>query len=164
MADYKKEAEDFLKKANATITITKSKNQSAPLWVKKDEKHGYKYDITIERNGRQYAFNFWNSIHDREQEENALNLIQGAINPLEAKKYALKLIDDYKKGEFEPSAYDILASLTKNDPGTFADFCSEFGYNEDSRTAEKTFLAVIDEYKNVERLFFDVMEELQEIS
>lgn len=67
-----------------------------------------------------------------------------------------------EKGE-TPSVYDVLACLTKYDVGTFEDFCSEFGYEEDSRTAEKTYHAVVDEFKNVERLMGDIMDELQEI-
>lgn len=31
------------------------------------------------------------------------------------------------KTEARPNAYDILAAVEKSDPGTFDDFCSEFG-------------------------------------
>lgn len=63
-----------------------------------------------------------------------------------------------------PTAYDVLACLTKYDPGTFEDFCSEFGYDEDSRNAEKTYNAVKDEWQNVRALFTDSeIEQLQEI-
>lgn len=68
-----------------------------------------------------------------------------------------------KKG-VAPSAYDVLACLTKYEPGTFEDFCSEFGYDTDSKRAEKTYNAVRDEYLNVSRLFNeDEMEMLREI-
>ena len=63
----------------------------------------------------------------------------------------------------DPTAYDILACLTKYDAGTFEDFCLEFGYDEDSRKAYKVYEAVLEEYQNVERLFHDVMDELREI-
>jgi len=52
-----------------------------------------------------------------------------------------------------PSDYDILSCLTKYDPGTFEDFCGEFGYNEDSRKAEKTYFAVQKEYQNLRNMF-----------
>ena len=52
-----------------------------------------------------------------------------------------------------PTAYDILACLTKYDPGSFENFCSEFGYDEDSRRAYKTYKAVVKEFENVEKLF-----------
>lgn len=63
----------------------------------------------------------------------------------------------------EPTMYDILTCLTKYDPNTFEDFCSEFGYDTDSRTAETIYKAVVKEFKAVERLFNDILEELQEI-
>lgn len=63
----------------------------------------------------------------------------------------------------EPTMYDVLTCLTKYDPESFEDFCGNFGYDEDSRTAERTYKAVVKEYKAVERLFSDILEELQEI-
>lgn len=62
-----------------------------------------------------------------------------------------------------PTAYDVLTCLTKTDPGTFEEFCSEFGYDTDSRKAEKTYKACVKEYFGVHRLFGDVMDGLMEI-
>ena len=63
-----------------------------------------------------------------------------------------------------PTAYDVLACLQKYDVGTFENFCSEFGYDEDSRTAEKIYKAVCKEYLNVCKLWSDSeIEELAEI-
>ena len=67
-------------------------------------------------------------------------------------------------GNTPPTAYDVLASITKSDPESFENFCSEYGYDADSRKALKTFHAVEKEWENVNRLFSDVMEELQEIA
>lgn len=64
-----------------------------------------------------------------------------------------------------PTAYDVLACLTKYDPGTFENFCGDFGYDIDSRKAYKTYKAVIKEWKNVELLFTaEELEQLQEIN
>lgn len=64
-----------------------------------------------------------------------------------------------------PTAYDILASITKYEVGTFDDFCSEYGYSGDSRKDYKTYKAVLREWKNVELLFTsDQLEKLHEIS
>lgn len=64
-----------------------------------------------------------------------------------------------------PSNYDVLACLTKYDPGTFENFCSEFGYDTDSRKAFKTYKAVRREWKNIERLFTpEQIEQLAEIN
>jgi len=53
----------------------------------------------------------------------------------------------------EPALYSVLACLQKYDVGSFEDFCSDFGYDEDSRTAEKTYKAVLKEWEAMERLF-----------
>lgn len=64
----------------------------------------------------------------------------------------------------QPTAYDVLACLTKSDPGTHANFCAEYGYDEDSRKGYATYEAVVAEWYNVERVFGDVLEQLREIS
>ena len=61
-----------------------------------------------------------------------------------------------------PRAYDLLACLTKYDPGTFTEFCREFGYSEDSRKAEKVYKACRREWDKVRR-FFSTAEELEEL-
>ena len=56
-------------------------------------------------------------------------------------------------GSAEPTAYDVLSCLTKYDVGTFDDFCGEFGYDTDSRKAERTYQAVCREWASVSRVF-----------
>lgn len=73
-------------------------------------------------------------------------------------------ISDIIHKPIEPTAYDILACLTKYDPGTFEDFCREFGYDTDSRSAEKTYNAVCEEYEKVKTIWTDAeIEQLAEI-
>ena len=63
-----------------------------------------------------------------------------------------------------PDSYSVLACLTKYDPGTFEDFCNEFGYDVDSISATKTYEAVGKEWAGMERLFSDEdLELLREI-
>ena len=72
---------------------------------------------------------------------------------------------DSDYGNTPPTAYDLLACLTKYDPGTFAEFCREFGYDEDSRRAEKTYRAVKRECASVSRFFTaGELEELRDIN
>lgn len=52
-----------------------------------------------------------------------------------------------------PSAYSIFCAMTKYDPGTFEDFCGDFGYDTDSRSAERTYNSVCKEYEAMSRLF-----------
>lgn len=60
-----------------------------------------------------------------------------------------------------PTAYDILCCLTKGDPGTFEDFCNDYGYDEDSRSAERIYNAVVEEWKKVQTLWTE--EEIEKL-
>lgn len=67
-------------------------------------------------------------------------------------------------GKEQPTAYDILACLQKYDVGSLEDFCGDFGYNTDSRTAERVYKAVCKEYAAIDKLFTsEQIEQLQEI-
>ena len=79
------------------------------------------------------------------------------------KKFTLDFGQSIAAEDTPPTMYDILATLTKYDPETFADFCSDYGYNEDSIKALKTYKAVQREFNGVNRLFSDILDQLQEI-
>ena len=73
-------------------------------------------------------------------------------------------IDMTHKG-IKPTAYDMLTCITKSDPGDFEDFCDEYGYDMDSRAAEKTWKDVVKEWKKVDRFFYgSEILQMQEIS
>lgn len=79
------------------------------------------------------------------------------------KTYTFEFGQSIAAGGEEPTMYDVLSCLQKYDVGSFRNFCSDFGYNEDSRTAERIYKAVCKEYEAVNRLFSDCIEELAEI-
>jgi hypothetical protein len=79
------------------------------------------------------------------------------------RQYTFTFGQSINAGGVAPTMYDILACLTKYDPETFAAFCASYGYDEDSRTAERIYKAVCKEWRAVERLFSDILEDLQEI-
>ena len=79
------------------------------------------------------------------------------------KNYTFDFGQSELEGDKKPTLYDVLACLQKLEVGSFKNFCGEFGYDEDSRTAERIYKAVCKEFANVERLFSDIIEELQEI-
>ena len=56
-------------------------------------------------------------------------------------------------GKKRPTAYDILACLTAEDPETFEDFCGCYGYDTDSISALNTYNKVCAEYKSLRRLY-----------
>lgn len=79
------------------------------------------------------------------------------------KKFTLDFGQSIAAEDTPPTMYDILSCLTKYNPETFEDFCGEYGYNTDSINALNTYKAVKREFNGVNRLFNDVLEELQEI-
>ena len=62
------------------------------------------------------------------------------------KSYTFTFGQSISCGQKEPTIYDVLACLTKYDVGSFAEFCSEFGYPPD-RKAKITYNAVCKEYE-----------------
>lgn len=80
------------------------------------------------------------------------------------KQYTFEFGQSIAAGRKNPTMYDILACLTKYDPETFEDFCDEFGYDQDSRSAERIYKAVRREWGNVERLFGDILDKLRKIA
>ena len=175
--DYQKQAEDFLSKTGATLEI-------------KFLKHGYHfaddneerdiYECTLSRGSRQYKFNFGQSLVNSgfyyTMGRQKINIDRKYLQPEHSKNLIHHIRKDsgyafmnngksdvihYPK---EPTAYDILACLQKYDVGSFEDFCSDFGYDTDSRKAEKIYISVVHEYTQLCTLFTDSeMQEMQEI-
>jgi len=66
-------------------------------------------------------------------------------------------------GAKEPTAYDILACLTKYNPESFGDFCNEYGY-DNNREALTIYKRVVKEWEGIENLFNEEqLEQLRDI-
>ena len=177
MNDYEKQAQDFLDKTDSEISIEFLKND---YHFESDDIKRDIYEITLKRKTRSYTFNFGQSMNNSRYyfDKRAKDKYQEGkeyyhcLNKSGRKAYKEKFYDFLgcrflsgneklmiKSGYLflgkEPTAYDVLACLTKYDPGTFEDFCSEFGYSTDSKSAEKIYNAVKDEWQNVAILFND---------
>jgi hypothetical protein len=174
MSEYIKQAKDFLTSTNTTF---KAEFLEHGLHFEDDKEERDIYEITLKRGGREYIFNFGQSII-----KSGFYYTKGVQKTVLARKFLgikysalLKVIScSYlNNGKSDvthlhyptvPSEYDVLACLTKYNPETFEDFCSEFGYDEDSRSAERVYEAVKDEYHNVAMLWSETeIEDLQEI-
>jgi hypothetical protein len=66
MNNYAMQAVDFLRDTSTIMTIKESIFQTPPIWHKTGI-HGVKYDVTLKNKKGEYKFDFWGSIHDREQ-------------------------------------------------------------------------------------------------
>lgn len=169
MNEYLKQALDFLEKAKASIKIDFSGVVTNKEW-KENAKRNL-YNVTITTPLGSINFDFWGSIYNTEIttmtiEEYAKKRFKcqyGYLTSTDKAKARKELKE--KKATAAPTAYDILACLTKYDLGTFEEFCCEFGYDEDSKTADRIYIEVIKEYKQLERIFTtEQMEELREIN
>lgn len=83
----------------------------------------------------------------------------------QSEKAKIRKIIRERREELKTKEYDVLACLTKYDPGTHEDFCADFGYDTDSIRGLKTYLAVQKEYYDLRRIFTpEQLEAMQEIS
>lgn len=178
--NYEQNAIDFLNKTGVEFKCEFLKND---FHFSSDKEKRDIYLITLTRGSRSFSFNFGQSIAN-----SGFYYTKGRLKTELDRKYLAK---DYFKGKpiglvgtikmkdysflnngksdiihypKAPTAYSVLSCLQKYDVGTFENFCSDFGYDTDSRTAETTYKAVLEEYKNVCILFSDSeIEALQEI-
>ena len=150
---YEKKAQDFLQKTDTVMIVA---------WVKYDKHFDDDkdkrdiYQITLKRGARLWSFAFGQSVVASGKyilAETGERVREHRGRSHNANKY-------YE----EPGAYAVLAAITKYDVGTLKNFCDEFGYDVDSKKAEKTYGAVCQEWQNVQKLWTDAeIEALQEI-
>ena len=142
--DYNENAKAFLLKTGTTFTLVKAVPQHAPLWHEKGDKHGIEYAVTL-KHGIEYAVTLKNSKHE----------------------YTFPFWDSIANSESnkivipKPKEYDVLSCLNPASD-TFEDFCFNYGYDDDSRHAYKTYKAVVAQSEELKKLF--TFEELQELS
>ena len=169
--EFTRQADEFLEKANAKLTIRWIGLMRNEMWDEKELRD--RYEITLTTPKGSMTIDFWDSIHDTE------------IHNMTASEYAKKIYRlhwesvecDYNmkvkickelsqaKQNAEVTAYDILSCLEKYEIGTFEEFCAECGYSNDSIRAYKTFIACDEQYKKLKRLFTEEqMKELCEIN
>lgn len=180
MTDYEKQANDFLQLTETSFSV---KYLRSGKYFDEDKEDRDIYEITLKRKTRSYTFTFGQSIansgfyyqYKTGKTKFPLDKKYLAKDYFKGKSFGLLGTIKMKDSAFmpnidiihypkEPSAYDVLACLQKYEVGTFEDFCNEFGYDTDSKKAEKTYHAVLNEWQNVAMLYNDKeLEQLQEI-
>lgn len=167
LSEYERQAIDFLAKTNTDIDIQYLKTGKH---FEDDKVERDIYKVTFTRGNRSFSLQFGQSLANSKKWRDRLNgnifLLNGRGENNRFRVVSDEYLNDFCDvipGE-EPTAYDILACIQKYDVGTFKDFCGEFGYDEDSRKAEKIYKAVLQEFNNVQKIWSDEeIEELQEI-
>jgi hypothetical protein len=168
--DYVKQAEEFLTRHNLEFrsvlvgndcpmfcedALKEKDMDKINVYPRKSHIHGKHYRCTISGKDRGHlTIDFWNSYAD--EEYNALGT--------RAHRMGETMLKYDRGGSRKVKAYDVLACIQKDEPGTFEDFCSSFGYDSDSRRAETIYHAVQKEYRKTQRFFTaEELAELQEI-
>lgn len=171
MSNYEKQATDFLEKTGVEMDV-KFKENGKHFEDDKDVRDIY--NVTFKRGLRKFSVLFGQSLRNSTKIVDTATgneftpnggCLKGNLKVTDMDRYRAGLGRQLKEVKgIPPTAYDVLTCLQKYGVGTFEDFCSEFGYDEDSRTAEKTYKAVVKEYDNVCKIWTDEeIEELQEI-
>ncbi len=137
------------------------------------------YNITLKRVNRKYIFKFGQSLNKSGfyaqygRQKYDLPREKMDLKNHELVIYVKRQFNrDFKNATKDtiiypiaPTLYDVLTCLQKYEVGTFENFCDDFGYDTDSRTAKKTYKAVVKEYDKMCSLFSnDELEVLQLIS
>ena len=146
-SEYELQAERFLADTGTTmskefLTDSATFDTDKPGWKR------FKWNVTFTCKGKSYTFPFTGSVWNQSKNSSFPTKAQ--------RKETLRRRSLY--------AYDVLACLTKYDPGTHADFCSDLGYDVDSRKGLDTYLAVQGEFDEVKFLWGDVLDLLREIN
>lgn len=123
---------DFL-----NVTLTKLDVKKDFVEWDKTFKHAI-FTMMLKKDNEIYIFEFTQSVVNSGRDKTGRN-----VNSIDCELHRA----------VTPTLYDVLACLQNYDVGSFEDFCSDFGYDEDSRTAEKTYKAVLKEWEAMERLF-----------
>ena len=159
MNDYNRKVLDYLESIGVTCSIKADTKQDCPDRCKPttyerrkiDHNHGYKYSLTLMRkHGRLELEGFYNSIVSRYD--------------------TLPINVEVKAGSIKatPDVYDMLSCgyipYAYANQETFEEYCSNFGFDTDSRKAERTYLEAVKQAISLQRFFTaDELTYLQEV-
>jgi len=133
VSEYDKQAQVFLEKVGIVAVITYLDN-NPPAWDKDTHDHNH-YRVTLRRKDgdkERFVFQFWDSIANSNSGE-------------------------------KPTAYDVLSCVSSETTiyDDFAEFCSEFGYDQDSRKAEQLWKTYDKQSRKLNDFFTE--EELEDL-
>jgi hypothetical protein len=142
MSTYTEQAQKFLDDTSTALTKTSLgyKNQSE-VWGQKDSNLiTCEYSVTLTRGKRSATFPYFCSHFDAKA-------MQGG------KREKAKAFHD-------GFAYNFLACMSLDYSADFKEFCSNFGYEEDSRRAYKAWIGTLEQNAKLRSMFSDAELEL----
>lgn len=143
MNEYEKQTIEFCNKWGIEIKWLFAGVEVNPKWG--DNKKRNHWIWTLAKDGKFTHGEFWGGIVNTQKTYQDPNKRNNPKNPTE---------------------YDLLACLEKYGYSSFSDFCSELGYDEDSKEAYKTYEAVTKEHDGLVNILGDneeLWEEFREI-
>lgn len=173
--DYEQQANDFLAKTGTEFKVEFLEYRK---YFPDDEEERDVYSVTLKRGERSYTFQFGQCTAESgfrlflsstgkelkytwqkevvKKARNDLNEFRKLASMAMAGGGSVGVLGGFDiKGPKAPTPYDVLASITKYDPGSFENFCGDYGYDSDSRKAEKTYQAVKKEFEELQKLYND---------
>ena len=120
------------------------------IYTKQAESFAKKWNVSLEISGDEFKVNKnWGEKDERH--------CYHCILKRGEKSYKFDFWASFAKPFKEPDLYDVLSCMTKDEPGSYEDFCYELGYDpdEDARRAKLTWRACTNEYEHVRELFGD---------
>lgn len=171
MSEYTQMADTFLANAHTKMDIRFIGRAVNVEWDERNSDLRNLYDVTITTPRGSMSIRFWDSIHNTQITQ--MSVEEYAKRRFKAEYNCLTISDRIKaqkelksmQAEAKPTAYDVLACLTKCDCGSFDNFCNEYGYSNDSISALKTYPACSKEYEELRRIFdSEQIEALREIN
>lgn len=134
ITEYDKQAQKFLKKTNTSFKAEFDKHDK---YFPGDKESRDIYNITLSTHGR----------------------VKHKVVPTGSYTFTFgQSIVNTEKNK-RPTPYDVLSCVEKYDPESFEDFCSNYGYDTDSRSAEKTYRACKEQFLSISELYTE--EELE---
>lgn len=160
--------EDFCKKHNITIS-SKHLGLVKDPWDKKSDRVMDSWDVELQYKGKKLQTPFYSGIGNRKlpiniQEKTKAGYWVGyPINYWI--KNDLELAQKNLSKPVPPTVADVLSALLGSASAleeTFEEWCQSFGYDEDSRTAERTYLACQQETIKVKQLLGKLFDKARE--
>ncbi len=153
--DYKKQGRDFLAETNTKLNMVYLGKR---FHFPSDTEPRDCYQVTLQNARGHYSFTYGDSIANTEQNARghySFTFGDSIANTEENRNLATRR---------NPSAYSILACLTKSEPeASVDDFASDYGYTKPSE-AIRAHTAVLEEWAGIQRLFTpEQIEKLAEI-
>ena len=167
--NYQQQAMDFLEKTKTKFEISFSHTGLCDF--SGTERKHHIFNVILSNKQHTYTLKFTDSLHGTERRDyaNSINsLYVGEDSYPKKLGFTIKnqklIKEEILNARKPPTAYDVLACVTKYPPVSFSTFCSEYGYDTDSRKALKIWEEDMLEYENINRLFSGFMTDLKELS